>query len=493
MNNPPANVVVPDDDAQERAQRGTRQFLLARVCVVISGYMATAILTRKLGPTNYGIYGVVMSQLLWLEMLTNAGVSGAIAKLMADNHHEHRQIECSAQTLLLGVSGLLFGLCWFVAPQAARLMRIPNGDVLFRIAILDLPFAAVFVSYDGILNGRRQFGTLARAYMVYGVTKLAGVVALIGLGFSIERVLVTFVLSTCIVCAGLIVLYQPRGARPTGRIVGQIATITAPIALYLVSGQVLLNLDLWSLKALWEGSGDVVGHYVASMNLSKILMVIPGAQAGVVFTSVAWAVASRDTARARLHIQDATRFAVIIATAAWVILGLNGSEVLSLLYSGAYADGQRFLRLQLAGLGLFALLDAFSQALMAAGRQWCVVGGVVLTVPLVWLSNYILIPRIGPLGAATSMLFGLVIGTALIGMMAYRQFGPLVRLSTLLRLLAAIGVVGVLSAASPVQGPVVLVKLVILGAVYLVVLYMLGEITSKDFRFTGVSRTKQSI
>ena len=253
------------------------------------------------------------------------------------------------------------------------------------------------------------------------------------------------------------------------------------MALYLVSGQVLLNLDLWSLKSLWEGGGEVIGHYVASMNLAKILMVIPGAQAGVLFSSVAWAVASRDTARARRHIEDATRFAVIIAAAAWVILGFNASEVLSLLYSPAYADGRLFLPLQLAGFGFFALLDAFCTALMAAGLQRVVVSGVVVTVPIVWLSNYILIPRIGPLGAATSMLLGLIIGTALIGMIAYRHFGSVVQSSTLLRVLFAVAVVGLVSTASPVAGPLVLVKLVLLGGIYLLVLYVLGEITGKDF------------
>jgi O-antigen/teichoic acid export membrane protein len=70
----PLTQAASHDDAQERARRGTRPFLLARVCVVASGYVATAILTRKLGPTDYGIYGVVMSQLLCLEMLSTAGV-----------------------------------------------------------------------------------------------------------------------------------------------------------------------------------------------------------------------------------------------------------------------------------------------------------------------------------------------------------------------------------------------------------------------------------
>jgi stage V sporulation protein B len=468
-------------EAQERAQRGTRQFLLARVCVILSGYVATAILTRKLGPTAYGIYGVIISQVLWVEMVNNAGVTGAIAKLIADGRHNHGEIERSGRGLLLGFSLFLLAICWLVAPRMASFMQIPGGEVLFRVAILDLPFMAVFTSYDGILNGRRQFGVLAGAHVLYGMAKLAGVVALLGLGFSVERVLITFVLSTCVVCAVLAIRFWPRGFQPNGRVIGEIVVLTAPMALYLISNQVLLNLDLWSLKSLWKGEGTVVGQYVASMNLAKTLMVIPGAQAGVLFTSLAWALASRDIERARLHIQEATRFAVIIAAAAWVILSFNASEVLSVLFSGAYAEGRRFLPLLLAGFGLFALLDVFSQALMVAGRRWFLAGALVSTVPLVWLSNYLLIPRFGPMGAATSMLLGLTISATLIGATVYRRFGSLVQPVTLLRVAVAAALTGLVSALCPAPGLLVLVKLAVLGGLYLLLLYLLREITRKDF------------
>jgi O-antigen/teichoic acid export membrane protein len=457
-----------------------------------TGFVVTVILTRKLGPTHYGIFGVIMSQLLWLEMLTHAGVPGATAKLMADGRHDHGEIESSARALLLGFSVVVLAVCWFVAPQVASAMRIPDGEVLLRIAIIDLPFAALFASYDGVLNGRRQFGVLAAAHLVYGMTKLAGVVALIGLGLSVQRVLIIFVLSTCVVCAVLAVRYWPRGFRPSGRIMAEISTITAPMALYLVSGQVLVNLDLWALKVLWESGGEVIGHYVASMNLAKTLMVIPAAQSGVLFSSVAWAIASRDTIRAQRHIHEASRFAVIIAAAAWAILGPNAAEFLSVLYSNAYADGQRFLWLQLAGFGLFALIDAFAHALMAAGRQRFVAGALVATIPLAWLGNYLLIPWLGPLGAAISMVLGMAIGAAVTGGMAYHRFGSLVQSSTLIRVLGAAAVVGLVSVAIQVQGPLVIIKLGLLGGLYLLVLYLLGEITGKDFGLPGKKPTVPS-
>ena len=271
--------------------------------------------------------------------------------------------------------------------------------------------------------------------MAYGLIKLAGILVLIGLGISVERALVAYVLSTGIACGLLAVRYRNRGLRPKGVIMGEILAITAPIGLYLVAGQVLMSLDLWSLKSLWGGGGEAVGYYVASMNLARMLLVISGAQAAVVFASVAWAVAVNDTASARRHVQDATRLALIIATAALVILGLDAAEVLSLLYSGPYAGGQSFLPLQLAALTLFVLLDVFANTLMASGRQWFAAAALVATIPLAWLSNLFLIPWLGPIGAAISLLLGVGIGTLIAGAMAYRRFGSLVRLSTLARVL----------------------------------------------------------
>ncbi len=470
------------DDDRERAQRGTRQFLIARACVVASSFVASAILTRALGPANFGVYGVVISQLMWLEMLMNAGVPSATAQLMADNRHDQAAVESSARALLVGWSLALLAVCWVAAPWIADLMRIRDGAVLLRIALLDLPFMAMFVSYDGALNGRRLFSILAVVQVAYGVIKLGGILLLVALGISVEGALVVYVASTAVVAAGLAIRYRPFGSGPRGPIVKEILTITAPMAMYLVSIQVLLSLDLWSLKALWTGSGDVLGHYVASMNLAKMLLVISGAQSGVVFASVAWALAENNTARARHHIQDATRFGLVLATAAWVLLALNGAEVLSLLYSRPYAEGERFLPLQLAALATLVLLDILEAALMAAGHRWAIAAILVATIPFAWLGNVLLIPLLGPVGAAISLLLGVGVATVMVGVMAYRRFGALVRVSTLRRVLVAAVVVGLASSAWPVHGPWVVVKLGTLGLLYFFVLYGLGEITKDDFR-----------
>ena len=471
---------LASDDAHHRHRRGTQQLLLARGVFFACAFVVSAILTRQLGTIAYGIYGVVISQLIWIEMVVNAGVPAATSKLMADGHHHPHDVARAAQSLLVLSSIVVFAVCWMIAPAVADLMRIPDGAALFRLAIIDLPFAAFYASYEGILAGSRRFGVMAVAQIAYGLLRVAAVVVLAAMGLSIERALMATVFSSVAICIVMVLRYPPTGWQAASATIKEIAGFAAPMAVCLVSGQVLINLDLWSLQSLWTGSGEVVGHYVASLNLARLLAIIPTVQAGVLFASVAWASGARDNARAVRHIQEANRFAIVIAGGACVILGMNAGEVLSVLFSPAYADGQRYLPWQLVGLGLFAVVDVLANALMAAGRHRLV--AVLLTgiIPLVWLGNHILIPRLGPVGASISLVLGMAVGVVVIGTFARRHFGALYGVATVLRVCAAAVIVGLVSSVVEVHGAIVLVKCALLGVLYLVVLYVLGEVNRDD-------------
>jgi O-antigen/teichoic acid export membrane protein len=473
-------------DATELQQRGTRQILLARCLFFGVGYVITAIVARRLGAAGYGVYGVVVSQLIWLEILANAGVPAATATLLAEPGADKDSIDSSAQLLLLIVSAGLVGMCWSMAPFVAAVMHIPHGDTFWRIAVMDLPFAGVYAAYEGSFLGRRRFAINAFAIVIYSATKMCGIAVLLAIGFTVARVLVVSVASTAIL-AGVLLWRFPVKWRPRAQTMRRLASLSAPIAVYLVLGQILLNLDLWSLQA-FGSAASIVGQYVASGNLSRGLTVIPVVQAGVLLASVSWAVAQGDADRAREHIQESSRFVVIIGACAIILLGIDARAVLSVLFSAPYAGGAPFLRFQLVGLVLFAIIDAFSHALQGAGKQRTAAVALAVTVPIAVFSNYVLIPRLGGVGAAISMVVGMSFGTLIMGVAAYRHFGRLVRLRMVVRVACAAALVGVLSAMIPTPGFLVLIKLPCMGAIYLLLLYLAGEVTPADFSILSGGR-----
>jgi O-antigen/teichoic acid export membrane protein len=132
---PAVAVSQASKEASLTLARGTAQLLAARGCFMIMGYLISIILARGLGPTEYGVYGVVMSVLLWIEMAASAGIPGATASLIPQYEKRAPTVEQTARVILLAVSLVLFFLCWLFAPTFARLFDIPAGTTLFRLAI----------------------------------------------------------------------------------------------------------------------------------------------------------------------------------------------------------------------------------------------------------------------------------------------------------------------------------------------------------------------
>jgi O-antigen/teichoic acid export membrane protein len=231
---------------------------------------------------------------------------------------------------------------------------------------------------------------------------------------------------------------------------------------------------------MWHGSEDVVGRYVAALNISRTLTIIPTVQSGVLFASLAWALAANDIVGVRRHIQEATRFALIAAAGALVMLAPDASQIMGTIFSSAYAPGGRFLEFQLVAFGVYGLLDAYAHTLVVSGRQWLAAGILLCLLPAAWLSNLLLIPRVGAVGAAMSLALGLSAGVVIMGAVTWRRFGALVRLATVLRVGLAAAVAVLASELVPVRGGWVVVKIGVIGLLYLAVLVLSRELTAAD-------------
>lgn len=473
-------------EAQHR--RGTRQLLIARAVFMVLSYISSVILARTLGPAAFGVYGLLIATLVWLEMTSNAGVPTAVGKLIAEHQDESSVVEQSARSVLLASSLLVFAIAWAIAPFVTSLFHIEDGTRLFRLAILDIPFAAAYSGYYGILMGRRQFGLFSVSQSVLAAAKLVTVVVLVLLGMSVAGALVANALSSCAALLYLVVRDPPRAVRPAARFVRRVVALGIPMGTFTIAMQLLVSLDLWFLGALWRGDESAVGHYVAALKIAQTMIVIPFVQSGVVFASVAWALAAKDRTGARRHVLEASRFALILTAPACVIVGTNAPELMGFVYSDAYAAGGAYLALQIVAFSCFAFMDSYAHAVMAAGRQGLVAVVFVAFIPVVAVSNMVLIPRLGPAGAAISLLVGMVGVTIVVGGLVWRHFGPPLAMRTLVRVAIASAVVGIPATLIRLRGPLVLLELAGLGTVYLLVLWLLGEISVEDFALPRVEK-----
>jgi O-antigen/teichoic acid export membrane protein len=475
---------LESERAHREVAQGTAQLLSGRIVLLVTGFAVSMILARALGPAAFGAYGIIISVLTWVETVQSSGVLGATENLTPQHTHAPHLLEWTAKALLMGWSVVLWAVVWYGAPTLARLVEIDDGAWILRLASLDILLMGWVFALRGVLTGQRRFGEFSLTLVIPAVTKLACIVGLMAVGLTVELAIVAHVLGTVAVLLYLFVRYRSRPARPSLQLATVMVRIGTHVSIGEIATQLLINFGFWLLPVLSPGRDAETGLYVAALHLTRMLTLVPSVLSGVIFVALAWSLSEGDRetrrAAAQHRIQAAMRIAVLILALPTAILLVDARPVLNLLYSGVYGEGAGILRGLTLAFVAFALLDLLFSALMTSGRFAFGAGALAALIPVNLLLSLLLIPRLGAVGLALALLLTFA-GAATVGIVAsIRRFGAIMSPSSLLRCLGASAVVAAAAALFPIDGPVLLVKLVVLGLLYVLLLAVSGELKTAD-------------
>src|SRR4030095_15288371 len=104
---------------------------------------------------------------------------------------------------------------------------------LFRLAILDIPLNGMYLAYQGILRGHRRFGTLSIGLILYGLTKVVGILALWNIGLSVSGALIVNALATSGVLIYLVTKFPPKVLLRRPALINSMMRVALPVGLYL--------------------------------------------------------------------------------------------------------------------------------------------------------------------------------------------------------------------------------------------------------------------
>lgn len=474
-----------DNKGSNSASQGTVHLLIGRLFFMAAGYVIAVILARGLGPVAYGVYGLIMSLLLWFEIASDFGLQRATIKLIAENK-DSREIARTSAACLLVVTTLLFAACWVAAPLVASWFDIENGAWLFRIAIFDIPVNGIYIAYQGIMQGHRRFGTVSIALILYSTAKLGGILLLLVIGVSVEAALFVNVLATVAALAFLVTRYRPGIGFSSSAVVRTLLSMALPIGTYVVVNRFVMSSHLWSLKWLGQVSDEEVGLYFAAWTVAQLPTIVAFVITGVVLATISSAFANNDAVLARTYLQSAVRFVMVVLLPMCALGALDAQPIMEFIFSTEYSGGGGYLALLLCAYGLFSLLDTIMHAMLAANRQYQVAAVQFSLVPIALITNYLLIPRFGADGAATALVLTLAIGVVIALSWAYRTYGSAIRLATFARVVLATSLVCVISWYWDATGFAVLFKLSSLVILYGGLLLLFRELGPNDLRAIAV-------
>jgi O-antigen/teichoic acid export membrane protein len=462
------------------AARGSLQLSVEGVFLAASGYLGMLILAWSLGPADFGLYGVIISLLVWLERVTMLGIPSATTKLVAAGEHA---VAPTSILLSLMLAAIVVVALWVFAPAIARLFQAPGQEALFRLAALDVPFYGMYLMYRGVAMGRRKFTVVFWSGLILGSVKLIALAWVVLAGYAISGALVAYV--TASVAAFLFLAVRlPIKPMPldlgSARIIVQTAL---PLAISSFGLSLLHNLDLWLLKALIAPDiAEQVGVYAATRVLARTPELVLLPIGSVLFPLVSGALAQNNLQQARDYIKSGMRVLWLVLLPTVVLVAIDAEPILRLFFPAEYHGGGTSLSLQTVGFGLLTVLGTLLLFIMARGDFYtAVLIGLAMVVLLLPLA-FVLIPEYGTTGAASSFALTVASGTSICMALVYFRFEVLIPRSALLKGMVATAILIPLALVLSAPGPWMIPKYLVIALVYAGLLWALGELRREDFQ-----------
>lgn len=466
----------------DRATRGMLALTVAQICILLSGYIIAVALARSLGPALYGVYGIVYSVLLSVELIGRLGLPQAVSKLVAEKGSSAGSVEATGITLALMVYAAIFLAFLLASPWLGAIFNVPDGAKLFRIAALDIPFYGVYFMFVHVLSGRREFLKQAVAASVYSLTKVVGIIVLVMIGPSVAGALVVNVIGS-IIALGLVAHFVGREVfRLTVEEARPIIRLAIPVAIIALGTQALINVDLWVLNALGTRIEDEVkGLYIAASSVARIPNAIAFVTTSVLVPSVAHALTGPDREQAVATVERGLRFMAVTLVPGCALIAVEAREILALLFSRIYEAGAPLLVLLAFAQGLFyTAFMSFSYLLIATGGERASAILAILMLALATVTSVVGVLFLGAVGAALGALVANAIAAMIATVLVFRAVRPRVDLLMLIRLVAATALVCVAATAVRTQGLLLVAELVVLGAILLALLLLLRVVDTAE-------------
>ena len=405
-------------DSPERTPESVRMSTLFAGGVQLAGTVFTALLTlflvRALSPDDYGRYAIAIAVGSIVLLPSDFGISSSAARSIAEAYGNKKKIALifSVALRLKLISALVIGgIIFAAAPFIAKIYSDPSLTTPIRIIGVAVAAQTVFGFASASFSALRLMRAVLGIVTLESAAETALCVALVAAGAGVVGAVAGRAIAYSLGAAAglLILLAQHGGLRVVRRerfdpvLARALAVYAGSIALVDAIWAVLSQLDVLIMGVFL--SPAAVASFQAPARLLS-LATYPGlALSNALGPRLA---RGQRSARTVSSLGTSARVLVILQSFAAACVFLYAHEITAVVLGHAYRDSQAELVLRC--LAPFVLLSGLAPLLSnaidyvggARRRIWIAAVTLILNVTL----NVILVPQIGPVGAAVAVDVG---------------------------------------------------------------------------------------
>lgn len=411
---------------RRRVASNTAVQVAGKGIVLAFGLASLAVLTRYLGPGDYGRYTLALMYMQLFGVLADVGLFTTVVREISKDRSRTDELVGNVLTLRL-----VLALVVIVVASAVSLLLPYEHEV--RVAILlaggPLLFGMLATAYVAILQSRLQMSRAVVGDVVGRAASLLLVLVVVWLDLGFYAVMLAAgggALATLIVTWLVTRRLASIRFRANLAVWRPLLAAALPLGLALAINTLYFRADTLIIS-FYEPYSEV-GLYTLAYRILELALVVGSVFLNTTFPLLSEAV-EHDEPRALRTIQVSTDLFVILGlplVAGGLVLA---PEVVKLASGEEFADAAEPLRILLMAGALAWINGVFGLALIAKNRQtsalWLNVSALAFNVGL----NFLLIPRYGIVVAAIVTVASevLILGGSYVLMRRHFDFFPVPR------------------------------------------------------------------
>ncbi len=454
------------------------------------GILIIPVLTRIFDPEAYGQYTLVMSTVAVMSIFAADWIGTSVIRFFPEYSEKgelpdlgttiNRITPISVVAVLVASLLILQVIGDRISPELLRFLYV--GILIFALGV---PFNVLLQ----VLVARR----MPSQYSLFFLWRNIGCI-IIGVGLTI-----VFDLGVVGLLWGMVLglalglpFLQKVSLGTLGRglfrrdLVGNLRSYGFPLVFTNLAGWVLALSDRYIIEA-YRGSHEVglysISYNIADRTVQLVVTLIVLSSAPIAMA--AWE--SGGATEAAIFVSKLTRYYMILALPAAVGLSILARPILKLLATENYFQGYLVMPLVAGSIFLFGLQRNFQLGLLFHKKTGIIMGLVLAAGLLNIVLNFIFVPRFGFLAAGYTTFVSYFFFAILVVVVSRRFFRWDFPYMSALRITVSAMVMGLVVKAliqnSSMSLPMTLVSAVLLGgATYLVMLFLLAEVSKDTFK-----------
>lgn len=448
---------------------------LSSFIFMVSGYLINIILGKILPPNEYGIYGIIISIVTFINIFHSASISQSMSKFISEKMSQKTLILKSALILQFISTSLTFGFFYFFNMQIALFFNDIHLANYIRMSAFIFPVYGLYALVSDYFNGLHLFGKQSLLNILYSLIKLS-LITLLVLYFNIKGVIYGFILSPLVVLFFVIsIRFKLRGLFNLKKIL----FFSFPIVVFALLFYLIQSIDLILIKVLLK-SNEMVGFYTGSQNIARIPYFAMNAFSVVLYPVIAKATVEKNTLATKKIIDSTLRIILLIITPITVLIAANSSLLLEFFYSSQYTQASNSLSILVIGMSLTSFISSIGYILIGSGKPGYSVFITSISLFITSSLCMVLIPKYGLTGAASATTLGSLVAF-IVGIYYVRErFNANFNTKSLIKILIAAAVIFYSAKIIPINIFILPFYSILLIILYIGILTLLKEFSEPE-------------